>query len=99
MTYDAVMGVAGSAYASIALTGVTNVITGTTKSYLKDSTVSNGNVSLDAKEELNLNGLLFAVTGSGVGASISGIANVNTVANNVYSKIENSQIQIQALFQ
>lgn len=90
-TYDAVMGVSGSVFASVAATVVTNTYSGVTKSEIADSKI-NGSVSLDAQDKLNLNTIMFAVAGTGMGASVLPVTNLNVVENDVYADIKNTAI-------
>lgn len=91
-TYDAVMGVSGSVFASVAATVVTNTYSGVTKSEITGSQIE-GDVSVDAQDKLNLNTIMFAVAGSGTGASVLPVTNSNIIKNNVYADIKNTTIE------
>ncbi len=95
-TYDAVMGVAGSAYASIAATGVVNVYAGSTSAILDNSNVSMGDVTLTSDDTFNLNTIIFSATGAGVGAAVTAVNNTNTIVNDVVAEITNSSLTDQA---
>lgn len=92
-TYDAVMGVGVNGVgASVGLNGIVNTYSSTTTANIDKSTIS-GNVALNAKDKLNLNSLIFAVSANGVGAAVIPVVNTNTIANDVLAKITNSTIK------
>lgn len=91
-TFDAVAGVSGSAYASIAVNGVANVIVSETKSEINNSEITSGNAKVESQEDLNLNTVIFTVAAAGVGASIAGVINSNTIVNDVIAKMVDTDI-------
>ncbi|MGN0030615.1 MAG: hypothetical protein ACI37Q_01510 [Candidatus Gastranaerophilaceae bacterium] len=90
-TYDAVMGISASAYAAVPVTGVVNVYSGTTKAEILNSTIE-GSVLADAKDIFNLNTIFFTAGVAAMGASVVPVINTNTIANDVFADIINSNI-------
>lgn len=73
--------------AGVSLAPIVNVFTNSTNAYIQGGSVDNAQTTVDAQSDINVISAILGVSGSGVGASVSGFAGVNVFDNELNSYI------------